>query len=45
MTSAASAVGAGAAAGDGAAPSAAGGRVSSFIEGEETAEGALLRGH
>ena len=43
MTSAATAVGAGA--GDGAATSAGGGRVGTFIEGEETAEGALLRGH
>jgi hypothetical protein len=47
MASAASAAGAGAAAapGDGATLSSAGGRVSTFVEGEETAEGALLRGH
>jgi hypothetical protein len=47
LTSAASAAGAGAVAlpGDGAGRSSAGGRVSTLIEGEETAEGALLRGH
>jgi hypothetical protein len=45
MTSAATAVGTGAAPGDGATTSTVGGRVGTFIEGEETAEGALLRGH
>jgi predicted cation transporter len=43
---ASSAVGAGATVpGDGAALPSAGGRVATLIEGEETAEGALLRGH
>ena len=42
MTSAASVA---AVPGDGAATSPAGGRVATLIEGEETAEGALLRGH
>ena len=47
MTSAASAAGAGAAAapGDGASAPGAAGRVSTYIETEESAEAALLRGH